>query len=128
MYINSRTGEPAQLIRAFWDGNADLIDRDIVCQQFSASGETGFLFEFRWFRFLAIPTGSTAGFYYAADTQAELTPDSSKVPFLWDWSVDYGRLKSESNASFTSLGHFPGAKPRFASTDDFKLLRRTVYQ
>ncbi len=118
-YVNSRTGEPAQLIRAFWDGNADLIDRDIVCKQFSSSGETGFLFETRWYRFLAIPTGSTAGFYYAADTQSELAPDSSMVPFLWDWSIDYGRLQSESNLSFVNLGHFPGAYPQGASTDYF---------
>jgi len=113
-YINSRTGEPAQLIRAFWDGNADLIGRDIVCQKFSSSGETGFFFEFRWFRFLAIPTGSTAGFYYSADTQAELTPDPTEVPFLWDWSVDYGRLESNSKIEI-SVEHFPGAVPGFPS-------------
>jgi len=27
VYANNRTGEPAQLIRSFWDGHADLIDR-----------------------------------------------------------------------------------------------------
>jgi len=69
-YINSRTGEPAQLISAYWDGNADLVGRDIVCQQFSTSGETGFITEFRWYRFLPIPAGSVSGFLLTGGLEA----------------------------------------------------------
>jgi len=112
-YTNSRTGLPAQLERAFWDGNADLINRDIVCRLFDSDGVTaefgGFVNDGeRWYRFLSIPSGMSSGLYYSAETQAGLSPDSDSVPFTRFWSEDFGRLQSFTGGD-PLLGHFPSA-------------------
>jgi len=123
VYINSSTGQPAQLERAFWDGNADFINRDIVCRLFDSDEVTAAFGGFRnngeqWYRFLAIPSDMSLGMYYSAETQAELLPNTDEVPFTRFWSEDFGRLQSFTGGD-PLLAHFPGANsnPYFVNLD-----------